>query len=386
LSDPFACYIHVPFCRAKCRYCDFFSITDLTLIDPFVDALIREIQQKKAKERRVHTVYFGGGTPSLLGASQIEKLLDAVKQCFDMAQDAEVTVEVNPGTVTQNWFADLASIGVNRVNIGVQSFDDEKLEFLGRIHSADGAKKSVEAAFDAGIGNVGMDLIYGVPNEDMQAWFTDLSTACGFHPKHLSCYTLTFEKGTPLYRMMEAGTTSPMDKEKVVGRFKATSRFLTENGWLHYEISNFARKEKMRSRHNMTYWRNLPYTGFGPGAHSFDGGTRSWNRSDVSRYVRDLTGGKKPDVVEEFLTVRQRLLEMAMVGLRTREGIDLKETENLLGTDFHTFFNPLVQKLESRKMAVSKEGRFFLTLEGMCRLDHIVSAFADRILSATFSS
>ncbi|MCF8045836.1 MAG: radical SAM family heme chaperone HemW [Desulfarculaceae bacterium] len=386
MSDPLAIYIHVPFCRAKCRYCDFFSITDLSMIEPFVNAVTREIEQKRETDRRVHTVYVGGGTPSLLEVRRIEKLLGAVRQCFDVADDAEVTVEVNPGTVDKSWFSDLAATGVNRVNIGVQSFDDQKLEFLGRVHSAGTARKSVEAAFDAGIGNIGMDLIYCVPNEDVQAWFTDLETACGFGPSHLSCYTLTFEKGTPLFRMMEAGRADPMDKESVAGRFKATSRFLTENGWFHYEISNFAKGEENRSRHNTTYWRNLPYTGFGPGAHSYDGIGRSWNRNDVSRYIRDLGAGKKPDGGSETLSNRQQLLETAMLGLRTREGMDIKEAESLVGTDFYTFFNPFAETLENRGMAVSGEGRFFLTLEGMCRLDDIVSSFADRILSATFSS
>ena len=386
MSDPLAIYIHVPFCRAKCRYCDFYSVTDLSMIEPFVNAVTREIEQKRETDRRVHTVYFGGGTPSLLEVRRIEKLLGAVRQCFDVADDAEVTVEVNPGTVDKSWFDDLAAIGVNRVNIGVQSFDDQKLEFLGRIHSADTATRSVEDAFDAGIGNVGMDLIYCVPTEDTPAWLADLQTACSFRPSHLSCYTLTFEKGTPLYRMMETGKTVRMDREEIARRFAATSRFLTEDGWLHYEISNFARGEKNRSRHNMTYWRNLPYTGFGPGAHSFDGWTRSWNLSDVSRYIRELASGKKPSAGSETLSTQQRLLETAMVGLRTREGMDLKETESLVGMDFHAFFRPFSGELENRGMAVSEEGRFFLTLEGMCRLDDIVSAFADRILSATFSS
>lgn len=386
MSDPLAIYIHVPFCRAKCRYCDFFSVTDLSMIEPFVNAVTLEIQQKRETGRRVHTVYFGGGTPSLLEVRHIEKILGVVANSFDVAGDAEVTVEVNPGEVEKNWFADLSAIGVNRVNLGVQSFDDRKLEFLGRIHSADTARRSLEAAFDVGIGNFGMDLIYCVPTEDIRSWLADLKTACSFYPSHLSCYTLTFEKGTPLYRMMEAGETACMDREEVSRRFSATFRFLTEEGWLHYEISNFARGEKNRSRHNMTYWRNLPYKGFGPGAHSFDGWTRSWNLSDVSRYIRELEAGKKPSAGSETLTGRQRLLETAMVGLRTREGMDLKETEALLGMDFHAFFRPFSGELENRGMAVSREGRFFLTLEGMCRLDDIVSAFADRILSATFSS
>ena len=381
MSDPLAIYIHVPFCLAKCRYCDFFSITDLSMIEPYVDALLREIGQKKERRRRVCTVYFGGGTPSLLEVGHIEKVLGAVAKCFDLAVDAEVTVEVNPGTVNKSWFSDLASIGVNRVNIGVQSFDDEKLEFLGRIHSADSARQSVEAAFDAGIGNIGMDLIYCMPKEEKNAWFEDLETALRFDICHMSCYTLTFEKGTPLCRMMETGKSVPMDREKMAERFKATSRFFTQRGWLHYEISNFARGEESRSRHNMTYWRNLPYKGFGPGAHSYDEICRSWSSGDVARYVRDLGAGEKPETVTETLTMRQRLLEIAMVGLRTREGICLEKMENLLGTDFHTFFNPLARKLENEGMAVSAEDRFHLTLEGMCRLDDIVSAFAGRILT-----
>lgn len=386
MSDRLACYIHVPFCRAKCRYCDFFSITDPSLIESYVEALLLEIKQKRERGRRVHTVYFGGGTPSLLAVGHMEKILDALGQGFGVAQDAEVTVEVNPGTVEKRWFADLAGLGVNRLNIGVQSFDDEKLEFLGRIHSADTARKSVEAALDAGIGDIGMDLIHCVPNEEKTAWFTDLETALRLAPSHLSCYTLTFEKGTELYRLMETGKTAPMEREEVAERFKATSRFLTQKGWLHYEISNFARTEENRSRHNMTYWQNSPYTGFGPGAHSYDGGTRSWNRSHVSRYIRDLASGEKPSAVEETLSTRQRLLETAVVGLRTRQGMDLYELEHLLGADFHSFFHPLPGQLETRGMAVSKKGRFYLTLDGMCRLDDIVSAFADRILSATFSS
>ncbi len=351
-----------------------------------MDALVREIRQRGKKDCRVETVYLGGGTPSLLGPRLVEKILGAVFTCFDLPENPEVTVEVNPGTVDRGYFDDLLSIGVNRVNIGVQSFDDEKLGFLGRIHSAREGKRAVESALDAGIGNTGMDMIYCIPSEDAGLWAGDLATACSYSPAHLSCYTLTFEKDTCLYRMMKQGRTRPMDKESAADLFMDTVRILTKAGYLHYEISNFAKDAASRSRHNMTYWRNSPYLGFGAGAHSFDGAARYWNRKNVHRYIRELEAGKKPDFVSEALTTEQKLLEAVMLGLRTMEGIDVNLMERLLCMDFSTFFSPLPQRLEQNAMAVSGRDGFRLTPKGMCRLDSIVSGFADRILAATFSS
>ncbi|MBI9090864.1 MAG: radical SAM family heme chaperone HemW [Desulfobacterium sp.] len=378
-----ALYIHVPFCIKKCPYCDFYSVAKLSLKERFVDALLTEISLREdcAGASAIDTIYFGGGTPSLLTPREIERILSRIRDHFNLATDCEITLEVNPGTVGPGYFEEIRRFGVNRLNMGVQSLCDEKLGFMERIHSAEVAGQALHAARRAGFDKLGFDLIYGLPGETETAWRKDLDKALKFHPEHLSCYMLTYEPGTPMHKALEAGRISPLRDETTAALFKFTSTHLAAHGYLHYEISNFAAGPAHRSRHNRKYWNLVPYLGFGPSAHSFGRGTRSWNHADVRRYGDDLDQGVLPVAETEILTLEQVLTERVMLGLRTSDGIDIKAFEKIANQGFMELFKDVVRECETRSWAGIVNHCFVLTLEGRLFLDTVTSLFAEKIWS-----
>ncbi len=389
MSEARAFYIHVPFCIHKCPYCDFYSTTDLSLIPGYTAGLEKEIRLKSAGRStpcraepgggQADTVYFGGGTPSLLDPNAVERILSVMDSCFHLGEACEITVEVNPGTVGPAYLSALKQAGVNRINIGVQSFDDAKLRFLGRIHRSGEAEKALEMAEKAGFDHIGIDLIYALPDEDANGWRADLAQALAHDPAHISCYMLTVEKGTPMYRRMENTTIDFPDSEKRGRLFVAASEILTGRGYLHYEVSNFARKPESCSRHNSRYWRYAPYDGFGPAAHAFDGEKRHWNLADTGKYVESLRENRLPPAGEETLTAAMKMTEMLMLGLRTADGIDIDRFNNRFGVDFGSFFRPVPERLARQGLGIERQGRFCLTLAGMACLDSILPLFTDRL-------
>jgi oxygen-independent coproporphyrinogen-3 oxidase len=290
LSDSVSVYIHVPFCLKKCSYCDFYSTGTLSFLPAYVKGLQQEIEIRGKAKKKARTIYFGGGTPSLLPLEDVEKILETIRVCYRVSGNAEVTFEVNPGTVDESYLSGLKKLGVNRLSIGVQSFDPGKISVLGRIHTVDQSIGAIGAAESAGFENIGFDLIYGTPGETPKTWIRDLKTALGFKAAHLSCYMLTLEPGTPLAARYEEGLFQAPGPDLLTDLFTTTAVFLEQQGYEHYEISNFARGRKNRSRHNSNYWKMTPYDGFGPSAHSlgFPGETdpaspvRSWNLADVN--------------------------------------------------------------------------------------------------------
>ncbi len=403
MSDTLSVYIHVPFCLKKCSYCDFYSTQALSFLPAYVESLQQEIQIRTDQSprtglvgrdpQRVKTIYFGGGTPSLLPLEDVEKILKTLHTCYQVAKDAEITIEVNPGTVDQGYLSGLKSLGVNRLSIGVQSFDIDKIKVLGRIHTVEASIEAIEAAQSAGFDNIGLDLIYGTPRETLATWTRDLKMALEFKVAHLSCYMLTLEPGTPLHAQYERGLLQAPGSRILTDFFTATSVFLEQHGYDHYEISNFAKGRQNRSRHNCAYWQMTSYDGFGPAAHSFvqkgDGTqdfclspVRSWNLADVNAYIQALSLGQLPVHEREVLSLQQQMLERVMLGLRTSDGIDITEFEKMLGQDFLTTFDRLLDRLERQGLgAVTGPGkRFLLTLSGRARLDSIVEAFAAKIL------
>ncbi|MCP3898967.1 MAG: radical SAM family heme chaperone HemW, partial [Desulfobacteraceae bacterium] len=315
-------YIHIPFCVKKCFYCDFYSVDNQSLnSDPvrtdYTKALTNEIKLKSGSDTdldpKIDTIYFGGGTPSTLSINLIEQILSALYKNFKIDKASEITMEINPGTIDKEYLSNLNSLGVNRLNIGVQSFQDDILKFLGRIHSAKQAQKAIEYSRDAGFKNLGIDLIYGIPNQDEKKWIKDLTKAVFFNLEHLSCYMLTFEKDTPLYNKLKQGLITAVSKESLSSFLIKTSNFLTEKGYIHYEISNFSSSIETMSKHNSKYWDQSPYIGFGASAHSFDGETRSWNHSDIRKYITDLEEKKLPIAGKEALTKEQKKIEMIML-------------------------------------------------------------------------
>ncbi|MBS3810140.1 MAG: radical SAM family heme chaperone HemW, partial [Desulfobacterales bacterium] len=318
-------YIHVPFCLRKCPYCDFYSIEDLSLLSSWKDALIREtaMRAESVPGAVFDTVYLGGGTPSVPKPSEMEQILQAAHRSFSILPDAEITMEANPGTITEESLAEYRSAGVNRINMGVQSFNDDNLAFLGRIHSAGQAAEALHAAKRAGFDNIGLDLIYGLPGQNKKSWQKDLTAAAAFSPSHISCYMLTFEPGTKMAADKEAGRFEPLSEDRVSAMFIQASKFLSGLGFEHYEISNFAASKAARSGHNRKYWQNVPYIGLGPAAHSYVEPERSWNFRSVEDYIEAIADNRLPTEGAEHLTPSQMMIEAIYLGLRQAEGIDI---------------------------------------------------------------
>jgi oxygen-independent coproporphyrinogen-3 oxidase len=282
---PGGIYIHIPFCIKKCDYCDFYSVADLSLEQDFVNALVKEITlTAKQAVFPCDTIYLGGGTPSVLKPENIQKIITTIFQNFSILSDSEITIEVNPGTVNPDTLKAYIQAGINRINIGVQSFNDDNLRFMGRIHSAQDAKKSVKWAEDAGFVNMGIDLIYGLPKQNRELWIEDIEKAVNHNPAHLSCYMLTFEHGTPLDRRRIKGEFSLLNDKTAGDLFETTINFLEDKGYTQYEISNFAKTKGQRSRHNLKYWSFAPYIGLGPSAHFFMFPKRQWNYRSLISY------------------------------------------------------------------------------------------------------
>jgi oxygen-independent coproporphyrinogen III oxidase len=324
-------YVHVPFCVRKCAYCDFYSITDLGLKSAFLAALRAEIAATAAGGLVFDTIHIGGGTPSTLEPGEVEAILALLSSRFRFEAPVEITLEANPGTVDRDRLKGFRAAGVNRLTIGVQSFDPANLEFLGRIHTAAEAERAVEDARAAGFDEIGLDLIYGLPGQRSAAWAADLERALAHTPEHLSCYMLTIEPGTPFGRLRDAGRLRPVADDQVARLFTQTSELLTGRGFLHYEIANFARcagsgcTGARVSRHNSKYWAYAPYLGFGPAAHSFIPPRRFWNHGNLGRYVEAVRAGEATIEGEEVLTAGQQMTETVMLGLRTAAGVDLVE-------------------------------------------------------------
>jgi oxygen-independent coproporphyrinogen III oxidase len=379
-DTPAGLYIHIPFCLRKCRYCDFYSISDLSQTTRFLAALKREMQMNSGTPLVFDTLYIGGGTPSVLAPEAIGQIIETASRYFCIAPDAEKTLEVNPGTVTLDNLFEYRKFGVNRLNIGIQSFDDNNLRFLGRIHSGSDARLSVEWAHRAGFDNIGLDLIFGLPGQDKTNWLSDLKQAANLEPEHLSCYMLTCESGTPLGRDVKTGRIHLAGEGVVADLFNTAVHFLTERGFCHYEVSNFARMagpdhEPRTSKHNQKYWSFAPYIGLGPSAHSYLEPERYWNHRSVATYVRQLEAGKSAMAEKERLTIEQMLIEAIYLGFRTTRGVDLDEFQTKFDINFTQTYGKTIAELETRGMIRMSAGLCALTRKGLFFIDSIASMF-----------
>ena len=321
-------YIHIPFCKSRCIYCGFYSTTAFELRQQYTDALCREIADRASGS--ISTIYLGGGTPSQLTLSQLHQIFDTIYKYNKVEKDAEVTIEVNPDDVTEELAAALPALSVNRVSMGAQTFDDERLAFLHRRHTSRQVGEAIDRLRKAGISNISIDLMYGFPEETLTSWQQDISTALSLDVEHLSAYCLMIEEGTPLYRMQIA----PIDEELERTMYELLMDRLEAAGYEHYEISNWGlsprplqRERELRSyrsRHNSSYWNQTPYIGIGAAAHSYDGQCcRRWNISDIRRYIDGIRQGTCV-YEEEWLDEDTRYNDCVTVALRTCEGINLK--------------------------------------------------------------
>ncbi len=375
-------YVHVPFCVRKCRYCDFYSIEAPHPPAAFLEGLGAEIDLVSEGGRLFcDSVYFGGGTPSLLSPGAAARILDRLRRALPLDPGAEITLEVNPGTVDGRKLASFRAAGVNRLNLGVQSFRPEKLGFLGRIHGPQEAVRAFKEARNAGFAQVGVDLIYGLPGESRETWRADLEAALALGADHLSCYLLSIEPGTPLGRERAAGRIRAIAEEEAAELFLFTAEHLSARGFLHYEISNFARLAPGEggacvSRHNRKYWTGAPYLGFGPAAHSYLPPRRFWNPPDLGRWLAALSSGTGPAAGVETLDRGQQVLEAVFLGLRTLWGVDLGDLRGRLGYDLvRRHAARLERYLESGLLRLEGE-RLFPTTRGMLVADRLAVELA----------
>lgn len=372
-------YIHIPFCKKKCRYCDFYSITDLSLRGPFINALDTEMRLASNHRIPVDTIYLGGGTPSVLDADQIRYILESCRRYFDLRPDAEITMEVNPGTINKHLIGEYRLAGVNRLSIGIQSFQARGLLFLGRMHSPDDASRALKEAKCAGFENISIDMIYGIPSTLLSDWKIDLEKAIQFQPDHLSCYMLTIEPGTPLFADLQNNLFQPVSERDACIMFEATRRILSDAGYIQYEVSNFARSPAYYSRHNMKYWTFKPYIGLGPSAHSLNANQRYWNKQSVREYINDLGRGRRPVKDKEVLSFEQQMIEALFLGFRQTTGVDIGWFNQTFDIDFQRMFASTIQALSQNGCIELSKSRCRLTPKGLRLLDSIVDAFVEAI-------
>lgn len=358
-------YIHIPFCRQACHYCDFHFSTSLKKKGALIIALIKELELRKDefKSNTVETIYFGGGTPSLLSKDELQLIIDTVYQNYNVAEDPEITLEANPDDLSKKIIIELSKSPINRLSIGIQSFFDSDLKLMNRTHNSEEAKKCLHEAvqyFD----NISLDLIYGIPGSSNDQWRDNIETALSFNVPHISSYALTVEPKTALKTFIEKGLIEDVDDEKAQEHFLILKEKLKEANYIHYELSNFG-KEGYFSKNNSAYWQGKPYIGIGPSAHSFNGIQRSWNVRNNSKYIKAIELEELPSEAET-LTVIDRYNEYVMTGLRTIWGVSLEKVENDFGLHFkkylleqaQPFINELLLYIEEEKLHVTQKGQF----------------------------
>lgn len=319
-------YIHIPFCKSRCRYCDFFSTTQLERREDYAHAIIAEfIDRQPELNEPIRTIYFGGGTPSQMPVESLRQILEAIRQRGEEAKhstpytDLEITLEANPGDITPEMAQAWRAMGFNRLSIGIQSFDDDLLRLIGRRHTAEQAINAVSIAQQAGFSNISIDLMYALPTQTMEQWQKDIQTALSLDIQHISTYGLIYEEGTALTKLLMDNRLQPVDEDLEMRMYDYLVEQVCANGFLHYEVSNFALPGR-HSRHNSSYWNDTPYLGLGAGAHSYDGRCRQWNISDLDGYIQQAMAHElQPEV--ERLSDEDRLTERVMLSLRTSQGV-----------------------------------------------------------------
>ena len=366
-------YLHIPFCKQACTYCNFHFTTSLRYKDDLVKALAKEAKAEKdyLGGETVHTIYFGGGTPSLLSPHELQLLLETIRSDYAVSPEAEITLEANPDDVVPEKVQAWKTLGVNRLSIGIQSFYEEELRWMNRAHNAEQAKTCIENSYSAGIDNLSIDLIYGSPLLTDEMWEQNVKTAISYDIKHLSCYALTVEEKTPLHKNISLQKSLDVDNDKQARQFLQLMHWLRTAGYEHYEVSNFA-KPGFRSKHNSSYWKGIPYLGLGPSAHSFNGKERRWNVANNNVYIQSLKDGSSAGEVEA-LTPKQRLNETIMISLRTAEGIDLAKLQKDWGEKERRRIEKDLTKYINNGLINMQDGRAQLTDEGMLRADGIAA-------------
>lgn len=359
-------YIHIPFCKSRCAYCDFYSTTRPQLIGQYTDALIAEMELRKEKiyASTINTIYIGGGTPSQMAVENLRRIYDGLSRNFDLSSVEESTIECNPDDLSDSFLSGISTLPVNRISMGIQTFNDNTLRLINRRHTSSEAIEAVERCRKHGFRNISIDLIYGLPGQTIQSFRNDVSTALSLGVTHISAYCLSYEDGTRLTAMLRKGEISQVPEEECSEMFNLLCSMLKEAGYEHYEISNFC-KPGYHSRHNSSYWDGTPYLGLGAAAHSFDGNCRSWNISDIDKYIIGVRDGA-PLYEKEILSETEKRNEMVMLALRTSKGLDTEKMSGQFGQETAQkciksatpYIESGVMKFDGRTLKFSETGIF----------------------------
>jgi len=369
-AEPYGLYFHIPFCLRKCSYCDYYSLIKLDKIDEFVNSLTKEVESRKIEENHlVKTIYIGGGTPSLLSYEHFSKIFEVINQNYKIDPEAEVSVELNPENVSEEYIKQISKF-VNRYSLGVQSFDDLSLLFLGRVHNADMAKKAVEIIQNQVSENINIDLIYGLPSTSRDVWKANLDKFFQLNIPHLSAYSLSIEEKTKLWADIRHKKIPPLKEENSLEDYNLLIEMMKERNYHHYEISNFA-KDGFFSQHNSSYWKGRKYLGFGPSAHSYDGNIRRWNLSSITLYMKAIENNTCYFDYEN-LSERDKLNEYIMTSLRTFWGINLQEVKGKWGEYLARKLLVNLNKISPENI-INSEQNWTLTQQGMMISDDIIS-------------
>lgn len=366
-------YIHIPFCRKACHYCNFHFSTSLEKAEAVEASILKEIALRSSEiNEAVQTIYFGGGTPSILAPDAINKMLQAIKTHYAISSDPEITLEANPDDITAEKARAWKRMGINRFSIGVQSFADENLQWMNRAHDASQSIQCIQTIREAGFDNFSIDLIYGTPGQTQQGWIKDLEKAIEMKIPHLSCYALTVEEGTALHHMIGSGKKEKISADEQAERFEALVQLSSLAGYTHYEISNLALPGK-ESKHNSAYWEGKPYLGFGPSAHSFSGTKRSWNIADNLKYSQSIEAGILPHE-EETLREIDQLNEYIMTSLRSIKGMQKETIKTRWGSDKLQIISTAIEQFIGSGKIISTENSWVLSGEGRFFADGIASS------------
>lgn len=366
-------YIHIPFCKTRCIYCDFYSTTRSELKERYIHALCHELETRRQylQGEPIETIYFGGGTPSQLSGEDFQQVFDTIEKTYSMGQVQEITLEANPDDLTPQYVQTLANLPFNRISMGLQTFDEATLRLLNRRHTAAQAITAIERCREAGFRNISIDLIYGLPGETAERWEHDLAQAIALNPEHISAYHLIYEEGTPIYKMLQQHRVCEVDEESSVHFFSNLIDRLTAAGYEHYEISNFCRPG-YHSRHNTSYWQGIPYLGCGPSAHSFNRREREWNIASLNKYLNGIESGERA-YETEILDTTTRYNERIITSIRTSQGLSLTKLKEEFGTELWQYCLNMAASSIKNGMLEEREGNLRLTREGIFISDSIMS-------------
>lgn len=371
-------YFHIPFCVKKCNYCDFYSVTKLNNIDLFVNYLLKELEifQEQNKDKiQVDTIFFGGGTPSLLKPSHFEKIFNKIHSVFHIQNSSEITIEANPGTIDIKYLADYQKFGINRISFGVQSFNDKELKFINRIHSSNEAIRAIEYARKFGYENISIDLIFGIPVQSLASWKANLEKIKELEIEHLSIYNLIFEENTPLYDKLVTGKIQRLDEGIEEEMYIESVDYLEANGFEQYELSNFAKKG-YECNHNIKYWTHQPYFGFGPSAHSYKNRLRYWNYRNLDLYYKKIDNNNLPIEDSEVIDNYKFIIEKIMLGLRYN-GLSLTFITDIIANDKNKFIEQNIMPIKNYFREISD--KIVLSKYGFFKINEIVLKFINQI-------